>query len=50
MVILISRQVFSFLSRSNVSRQFASIVRSMITGMSHIIAVLLIFMALLGVC
>jgi len=43
-----SRQVFSFLSWSTVSGQFASIVRSVITGTSHIIVILLTHMALSG--
>ena len=44
--ISISRQVFSLLSFSTVSGQFASIVRSMKTGSCHIMVVPLTFMAL----
>ena len=46
MAISISRQVFSFLSCSTVSGQFASIVWSVITGMPNIIAILLTFITL----
>jgi len=45
-----SRQVFFSLSRSTVSSQFASIVRSVITGTSHIVVVSLIYMTLSGTC
>jgi len=42
----ISKQVFSFLSCSNISGRFASIVRYMIKGTSHIKAVPLTLMTL----
>jgi hypothetical protein len=47
-VILISRQVFSFLSCNTLSNQFASVVWSVIIGTSHIIVVSLTFMTLSG--
>jgi hypothetical protein len=50
MAISISRQVFCFLSCSAISGQFASIVRSVITGTSHIIVEPLTFMTLSGIC
>jgi hypothetical protein len=46
--ISISGQVLSFLSRSAKSVRFAYIVRSVITGMSHIIVAPLTFMTLSG--
>ena len=42
----ISKQVFSFLSCSIISGRFASVVRSVITGTSHILMVPLTFMTL----
>ena len=48
--ILVSRQVFSFLSCSTISDQFASNVQSVITGASHIIVVQLTYMSLSGIC
>jgi len=50
MAILISRQVFSFLSCSTISGQFPSIVRSVITGTFSIVVVPLTFMILSGIC
>ena len=46
--ISISGHVLSFLSRSATSGRFACIVRSVITGMSHIIVAPLTFMTLSG--
>ena len=48
MAIVISRQVFSFLSCSTISVQFASIVWSVINGMPNIIAISLTFTTLSG--
>jgi hypothetical protein len=50
MAILNSRKVFSFLSCRTISGQFAGIVWSVITGMSHIMVVPLTFMTLTGIC
>jgi hypothetical protein len=46
MAILISMQVFYFLSCSTISGQFASNVPSVITGTFHIIVVTLTYMTL----
>ena len=51
MAISIRMQVFSFfLSSSTTSGRFASIVRSVITGTSHITMVPLTFKTLSGIC
>jgi hypothetical protein len=49
MAISISRQVFSFLSSSNISGWFATLVRYVITGLSHVTVVPLSFMTLSGI-
>ena len=48
MVRSISRQIFSFLSCSTISGQFASIVKSVITSTSHIMVVPLTLLLLLN--
>jgi hypothetical protein len=50
MAISINRQVFCFFSGCTISDWFASIVQSVITGMSHIIVVLWIFISASGMC
>ena len=50
MSISISSQVFSFLLYSTIWGWFASIVRSVVTSVSHIIVVLLTFMTRSGTC
>jgi hypothetical protein len=50
MTISINRQVFSILPCSTLLVRFASIVWSVITGMSHVIVVSLIFMIFPGIC
>jgi hypothetical protein len=46
MAVSISRLVFSVLSCSTISDQFASIIQSVITGTSNIIVVLLTFITI----
>jgi hypothetical protein len=49
MAISISRQVFSFLSCSTIPGRFASIFRSVINGIFHLIMVLFSFMTSSGI-